>query len=96
MTLQQIRAAFREGRYKITVHARQQMIDREIYREDLDYVFDHGEIIHEVPNARPHPKAQVSAMLPNGATLIVVVSKPKKSQLFRIVTVFFSDEEGDL
>ena len=35
MTLQQIQAAFRDGLYKITLHARQQMIDREIYLEDI-------------------------------------------------------------
>ncbi len=92
MTLQQIRAAFHTGRYKITVHARQQMIDREIYRDDLAYAFDHGEIIHDAPNARPHPKVQIAAELPNEQILIVVVSKARRSHLFRIVTVFFREE----
>jgi len=92
MTLSEIRAAFYAGRYKITVHARQQMIDREIYRDDLAYAFEHGEIIHDAPNARPHPKVQIAAELPNGQILIVVVSKPRRSHIFRIVTVFFKDE----
>ena len=92
MTLQQIHAAFHEGRYKITAHARQQMIDREVYREDLAYAFDHGEIVHNAPNARPHPKVQVAVELPHEQTLIVVVSQPRRSQIFRIVTVFFKDE----
>ncbi len=92
MTLQQIRAAFHEGRYKITVHARQQMIDREVYRDDLEYAFEHGMIIHEALNARPHPKVQVAVELPNEQTLIIVVSKARRSQAFRIVTVFFKDE----
>jgi len=92
VTLQQIRSAFREGRYKITAHARQQMLDREVFREDIGYVFDHGDIIHDVPNARPHPKVQIAAAMANGETLIVVVSKPRKSQIFRIVTVFYQDE----
>ncbi len=92
MTFQQIRSAFHEGRYKITVHARQQMIDREIYRDDLEYAFEHGMIIHQAPNARPHPKVQVAVALPNEQILIVVVSKPRRKQVFRIVTVFFKDE----
>ena len=95
MTLPEIRSAFEEGRYKITFHARQQMLDREIYREDLAYVFDQGEIIREAPNARPNPKVQVAALLPNNRTLIVVVSKPRSSQIIRIVTVFYNDEEEE-
>lgn len=92
MTLQQMRAAFQQGRYKITVHARQQMIDREVYRDDLEYAFERGMVIHEAPNARPHPKVQVAAELPNERTLIIVVSKARRSPVFRIVTVFYKDE----
>lgn len=92
MTLEQIRVAFHEGRYKVTTHARQQMIDREIYYEDLEYVFAHGKIISTTPNARPYPKVQIAGMLPNEKTLIVVVSRPHKSRNFRIVTVFFEYE----
>jgi len=72
------------------------MVDREVYREDLGYVFDRGEIIREVPKARPNPKVHVAGVLPNGETLIVVVSKPKRSQIYRIVTVFFPHENGEL
>jgi hypothetical protein len=95
MTLPEIRSAFNDGRCKITIHAGQRMIDREIYREDLAYVFEHGQIIHKAPNARPNPKVHVAALLPNERTLIVVVSEPRRTQVFRIVTVFFSDEQGE-
>lgn len=95
MTLSQIRSAFYQGRYKITFHALQQMADRGIFREDLGYVFNHGEIIRKVSNARPYPKVQVAAVLPNGTTLIVVVSKPPRSPNYRIVTVFFPHENGE-
>jgi hypothetical protein len=95
MTLEQIRNAFRQGRYKITNHATQQMSAREVYEEDLEYAFEHGAIVREVPNARPYPKVHVAAILPNGVTLIVVVSKPKRSQIYRIVTVFFPHENGE-
>lgn len=95
MTLRQISNAFRKGHYKITLHARQQMASREVYLQDLAYAFEHGEIIKKTPHSQPYPKVHIAAVLPNAETLIVIVSKPKTSQKFRIVTVFFPDENGE-
>ena len=92
MDIKTIRKAFNEGRYKISAHARQRMFEREIYLEDISYALYHGEIIREYPKAKPYPKVDITGFLPNGEEVFITISKPPRSNIIRIVTVYYALE----
>ena len=72
------------------------MFEREIYLEDIRYALCNGEIVREYPKAKPYPKVEISAMLPNGEEVFIFVSKPPGSEVIRIVTVYSPEGEGEV
>lgn len=55
--------------------------------------FDDGEFMAERPNAKPNPAIELKEILPDGTEFKAVWSYLRQSDVAKLVTVHFFDEE---
>lgn len=84
-----IKAAVRDGRYLVSVHARQRLAERKVRLWQIESGIDDAELIEERPDDEPNPSVVVDQLLPDGAQVTVVWSWLGTSGNAKLVTIYF-------
>ena len=93
MDIATIQQALQSGHYTITVHAHQQMLDRDITFDDVENAVRFGQVVERDQEAQPYPKILVSGPMElSGDAIHLVFSRPPEEQSIRLVTVYFPEE----
>jgi len=90
LEIDEIRAAIREGKYRLTVHAIIRSKERGISARDMEEAILGGEIIEEYPDDKPFPSCLIVGRTSGGRPLHVVCSLAPVSD---IITFYFPDEK---
>jgi len=90
---QLIRQLVTDGRYIVGEHASERLEERGIMEWQAVSGFDDGELLCERPNANPNPAIEVRESLPDGTEFKAVWSLLKTSNVAKLVTVHFFDQE---
>ena len=90
---QQIQSLVEEGRYIIGQHASERLEERGILEWQAVAGLRDGTLITERPRARPNPAIEVEEVLPDGTECKAVWSYLRESDVAKLVTVHFFDEE---
>jgi hypothetical protein len=84
-----IRTAVRDGRFLVSVHARQRLAERRVRLWQVEAGLETG-IIQEVrPDDEPNPSIVVEELLPDGAACTVIWSWLAIGNEAKLVTVYF-------
>ncbi len=89
----QIKQPVAEGRYLVGEHASERLEERGILEWQVVTGLEEGELLVERPRARPNPAIEVQEMLPDGTECKAVWSYLRQSDVAKLVTVHFFDEE---
>jgi hypothetical protein len=89
----QIRRLVAEERYLVGLHASERLEERGIMEWQAVVGLEDGELLVERPDDIPNPVAEVREMLPDGAEFKAVWSYLAASNVAKLVTVHFFDEE---
>lgn len=88
-----IRQLVAEGKYVIGLHASERLEERGIMEWQAVAGLDDGELLAERPDAEPNPAVEVCESLPDGTEFKAVWSLLRQSEIAKLVTVHFFDEE---
>jgi hypothetical protein len=96
-TVEALQDAVRQGRLRITHHAKEEMWEDRVTPEEVRFALLDGapEIIEAYPSpqGRPYPMALLLARLPDGSPLHLVVAYDAGQQWVILVTVYRPDPE---
>ena len=90
--IEEIRGAFKQGRYEYSLHAVDQSILRHIARSELEEVIEEGEIIEDYPDDKYGPSCLIYGKTIQGRPLHIQCSYPLRPKV-KIVTVYQPDPE---
>lgn len=82
-----------EGRYVIGLHASERLEERGIMEWQAVAGLEEGTPRSEWPRAEPHPAVEICEMLPDGKEFNAMWSYLKQSDVAKLITVHFFDEE---
>ena len=88
-----IRRLVRENRYLIGLHASERLEERGILEWQAVVGIERGSLIAERPQDLPNPVVEVNESLPDGTEFKAVWSYLKQSDVAKLVTVHYYDEE---
>ncbi len=88
-----IRTAVLEERYVIGEHASERLDERGIMEWQVVGVIADAVLLVERPRAKPNPAVEFQQVLPDGTGFKAVWSYLAKSNVAKLVTVHFFDEE---
>ena len=88
-----IRRLVRENRYLIGLHASERLEERGILEWQAVVGIEWGSLIAERPQDLPNPVVEVNESLPDGTEFKAVWSYLKQSDVAKLVTVHYYDEE---
>jgi hypothetical protein len=88
-----IRRLVRDGRYIVGQHASERLDERDILEWQVVSGLEDGELLAEMADAKPHPKIEVNELLPDGTEVKVVWSHLRRSDVAKLVTVHYFDED---
>jgi hypothetical protein len=88
-----IRQLVSDERYVVGLHAAERLDERGILEWQAVVGLANGRLIAERASARPNPSVEVQETLPDGTDIIAVWSLLERSDVAKLVTVFYSDEE---
>lgn len=88
-----IRRLVADERYVVGSHASERLDERGILEWQAAAGLEDGELLTEVPDAKPNPKVEVLEFLPDGTEFKSVWSHLRTSGVAKLVTVHFFDEE---
>ncbi len=74
-----IRRLVADGRYAVGQHASERLDERDILEWQVVSGLEDGELLAEMPDAVPHPKVEVSELLPDGTEVKAVWSHLRRS-----------------
>src|ERR1700691_2948793 len=89
-TLRQLVA---EEKYVVGLHAAERLEERGIMEWQVVAGLVDGELILERPDAAPNPCVEVRELLPDGTEFKVIWSYLRQSDVAKLVTVHFFDED---
>ncbi len=93
MKLRYIRQAVAEGRYELSSHAIDMMVERGINIGDIRNAIYFGQVIDVNPEAKPFPTTILLGPTEiSGDDIHIVFSKPSNSNTVTVVTVYYPDE----
>ena len=84
-----IRQAVREGRFLVSVHARERLAERKVRLWQVEAGLETAAITEIRPDDEPNPSIVVEATLPDGTPATVVWSWMVASRQAKLVTVYF-------
>ena len=84
-----IKSAVRDGRFVVSVHARQRLAERNVRLWQIESALDEAKVIEDRPDDDPNPSIVVEGLLPDGTQVTVVWSWLAMSQRAKLVTVYF-------
>jgi hypothetical protein len=90
---QRIKRLVSEGKYLVGEHASERLRERGILEWQVVAGLDEGELLDERPRARPNLAIEVRETLPDGTECKAVWSYLKQSDVAKLVTVHYFDEE---
>lgn len=88
-----IRQLVAEERYLVGLHASERLEERVIMEWQAVVGLEDGELLVERPDDIPNPVVEVREMLPDGTEFKAVWSYLAASNIAKLVTVHFFDEE---
>ena len=89
---EEIKKSFGLGKVRWRQHALTRMMERNISRQDVQDVIEHGEIIENYPDTKPYPSCLVFGTI-TGKTLHVVVAFDENSGITYIITAYEPSEK---
>jgi len=89
--LQRIRAAVREERYLVTVHAGERLEERGITEWQVVVALEDALLMSERPRSRPNPSVVVRARMPGGIEIEAVWAWLQGSRRAKLATVYFPE-----
>ena len=87
--VEQIRDAVRDGRFLVSVHARQRLAERRVRLWQVEAGLETGAIEEVRPDDEPNPSIVVEEFLPDGTACTVIWSWLSISNQAKLVTVYF-------
>ncbi len=90
---QRIQELIADGRYIVGQHASERLEERGILEWQVVAGLANGKLLVERPRDRPNPAIEVQEMLPDGTECKAVWSHLRKSNMAKLVTVHFFDED---
>lgn len=90
---ERIRKLVKEGRYIVGEHASERLEERGTLEWQVVSGFEDGKLLIERPRARPNPAIEVEELLPDGSQCKAVWSHLRQSDVAKLVTVHFFDED---
>jgi hypothetical protein len=90
---QKIRRQVADGRYVVGLHASERLEERGILEWQAVAALEDGKLIVERLRDKPNPAIEVREMLPDGTEFKAVWSYLRQSDVAKLVTVHFYDEE---
>uniref|UniRef100_A0A7C3QUR5 DUF4258 domain-containing protein n=1 Tax=Leptospirillum ferriphilum TaxID=178606 RepID=A0A7C3QUR5_9BACT len=72
---------------KLTLHAYERILEREIKTEDIFNVVETGEVIEEYPSDKPYPSCLILGYC-EGKPLHVVVAKDEGTEICFVITSY--------
>ncbi len=89
MNLEQIKQSIIDDNYEISLHAIERALEREIWKEDIEYAIIHGEIIEKYHDDKPYPSCLIYGKDKKGKPLHVVCAF---SPIIKLITVYYPEE----
>jgi hypothetical protein len=89
MDLEQIKQSILDDNYEISLHAIERALEREIWKEDIEYAIIHGEIIEMYDDDKPYPSCLIYGKDKKGKPLHVVCAF---SPIIKLITVYYPEE----
>ncbi len=89
MDIERIKQSITADNYDMSLHAIERALEREIWKEDIEYAIIHGEIIEEYEDDKPYPSCLIYGIDSKGKPLHVVCSF---SPIIKIITVYYPEE----
>jgi Domain of unknown function (DUF4258) len=83
----------RDDKYVVGQHASERLEERGLLEWQVIAGLDDGELIAEYPEGKPNPTIEVAELLPDGTEFKAVWSYLSQSQVAKLVTVHFFDED---
>jgi hypothetical protein len=90
---QKIRRLVADGCYVVGLHASERLEERGILEWQAVAALEDGKLIVERRRDKPNPAIEVREMLPDGTEFKAVWSHLRQSDVAKLVTVHFFDEE---
>ena len=90
--IEEIRQAFKNGRYEYSLHAVDQSILRHILRREIEEAIEEGEIIEDYPEDKYGASCLIYGTTIQGRPLHVQCSYPSKPKV-KVITVYQPDPE---
>ena len=87
--VESIKQAVREGRFLVSVHARERMAERRVRLWQVEAGLETAVIEEIRPDDEPNPSIVVETILPDGMAATVVWSWMVLSDQAKLVTVYF-------
>ncbi len=84
-----IRQLVEDEKYVVGEHASERLEERGIMEWQVVAGISEGELIAEVPDAKPNPTVEIREMLPDGTEFKAVWSFLRQSGVAKLVTVHF-------
>lgn len=88
-----IRRLVDEERYVIGEHASERLDERGIMEWQAVTGLSDAELIVERADARPNPTVEVRERLPDGYEFVAVWSHLRQTDIAKLVTVYFTEED---
>jgi uncharacterized protein DUF4258 len=84
-----IKEAVKDGRFLVSVHARQRLAERRVRLWQIEAGLDSARIEEIRPDDEPNPSIVVEAVLADGTPITVIWSWLASSSQAKLVTVYF-------
>jgi hypothetical protein len=81
------------GRYIVGQHASERLEERGILEWQVVTGLEEGTLLRERPNAEPNPAVEVDQQLADGTPIKAVSSHLRASDVAKLVTVHYHDEQ---
>jgi hypothetical protein len=91
-TFERIRSALEDGRTVLSVHSAMRLRTRRIPFWQVIAASLEGQMLAEVPRARPNPKVELEILLADGTAAKAVWSWLGADDVAKLVTIHFFDE----
>jgi hypothetical protein len=86
-----IKAAVSEGRFVVSDHADNMLLERAITSWQVETGIAEGHLLVERPNDKPFPAIEVEQVLPDGTPVKAIWSWNRLDSMAKLVTVHFFD-----